>query len=74
MAFTHKMVVDIHIVDEINLCPFHVGRDFPLGNSLIGAVKLTKNANFDKHKYSEYGIGFDACGTSSLSNGYLVRT
>ena len=31
-----------------------------LGNSLFGAGKLTKNANFHKCKYSGYGIGFDA--------------
>ena len=39
-----------------------------LGNSLIGAVKLTKNADSDKYKYSGYGVnilagtGSDACG------------
>ena len=32
--------------------------DFTLGNSLFGAVKLTKNSDFDKYKYSEYGIGW----------------
>ena len=32
---------------------------FTLGNSLFGAVKLTKNAYPDKYRYSGYGIGFD---------------
>ena len=30
-----------------------------LANALFGAVKLTKNADIDKCKYSGYGIGFD---------------
>ena len=42
--------------------------DFMLRNSLFGAVKLTKNADFDKYKYSGYGIGFYAYGTFSLSD------
>ena len=28
-----------------------------------------KNDNLDKYKPSEYGTGFDACGSFSLSNG-----
>ena len=31
---------------------------FELGNCFFGAVKLTKNADLDKYKYSDYGIGF----------------
>ena len=33
--------------------------DPTLKNCLIGAVTLTKNADFDKYGYSGYGIGFD---------------
>ena len=34
--------------------------DYPtLENSLFSAVKLAKNADIDKYKYSGYGIGFD---------------
>ena len=40
--------------------PFSVGKYSTLGNSLFVAVKLTKNADPDKYKYSGYGIGFDA--------------
>ena len=43
--------------------------DFTLGNSLFGTVKLTKNVDFDKYKYSGYGIGFDAHGSFLLSDG-----
>ena len=31
-----------------------------LNNCLFGSVKLTKNANLDKYKYSCYSIGFDS--------------
>ena len=40
-----------------------------LGNSLFGAVNLTKNFDLDKYKYSGYGIGFDAGTSFSLSDG-----
>ena len=33
---------------------------FTLANCLFGAVKLTKNADSDKYKYSVYRIGFDS--------------
>ena len=52
-------MVNIYIVYEINLWPFTVAKDLALENSLFGAVKLTKIADFDKYKYSGYGIGFD---------------
>ena len=34
--------------------------DFTLGNCLFGSVKLTKNADLDKYKYSGYCIGYDS--------------
>ena len=39
---------------------FTAGKDLALGAFAFGATKLTKNADFGKHKYSGYGIGFDA--------------
>ena len=36
---------------------------------MLGAVKLAKNADNDKYKYSEYGIGFDWKGTFSFPSG-----
>ena len=48
---------------------FTVGKDLALGAFAFGATKLTKNADFGKHKYSGYGIGFDARGSYSLSDG-----
>ena len=36
---------------------------------MFGAIKLTKNVDLDKYKYSAYGIGFDAGGVFILFNG-----
>ena len=33
----------------------NLNTDFTLGNCLFGSVKLTKNADPDKYKYSHYG-------------------
>ena len=45
--------------------------DYPtLKNSLLGTVKLVKNAEIDKCKYSGYDIGFDRHGTFSVPNGF----
>ena len=40
-----------------------------LENCLFGAVKLTKNADISKYKYSRYGIGFDVKGSFSHPSG-----
>ena len=57
VTFTHKQVVNIYIIYEINLWPFNIGKDFVLGNSLFGS-----------YRYTGYGIGFDACESFSLSD------
>ena len=40
-----------------------------LEHYFFGAIKLTINADPDKYKYSSYGIGLDANGSFSLSDG-----
>ena len=60
---------NFYIVYEINLWSFVVGQDFALEKSLFGAVKFTKTADPDKYEYSGYGIGFDASGSFTLSDG-----
>ena len=62
--------VNIYIAYEINLWNYVDSSDPTLGNSLFGAVKLVKNADIDKYKYSGYGIGLDMKGTFSVSNGF----
>ena len=39
---------------------------FILKNCLFRSVKLTKNADQDKYKYSGYGISFDSCSEFSF--------
>ena len=39
-----------------------------LKNGLFGAVRLTKNVNINKYKYSGYGIGFDRKGSYWIGN------
>ena len=63
VTFTHKNVVNIYIVYEINLWVYKHNDGFTLGNSLFGAVKSTKNTDCDKCKYSVYCIGFNARGS-----------
>ena len=70
IAFTPKKVVKNYIFYEINLwdCGYF---DYPtLENYLFGAVKLVKNVDIDKYKYSGYGIGFNRRGTFSVDNGF----
>ena len=48
MTFTHKKVVNIHIVNEIKLRLCTQGADFTLDNSLFRGAKVTKNVDPDK--------------------------
>ena len=47
----------------------NLNKDFTLGNDLFGSLKLTKNADLDKYKYSSYGIGFDSSSEFLLPDG-----
>ena len=45
--------------------------DYPtLENCLFGSVKLTKNPDIDKYKYSGSGMGFDRPGKFSFGTGF----
>ena len=45
-------MANAYVVYEINLRLFSVDKDFALGNSLFGAVKLTTNHDPDKYLHS----------------------
>ena len=45
--------------------------DFTLVNCCFGSVKLTKNADLDKHKYRDYSIGFGPRSKFSLPEGTM---
>ena len=51
VTYKHKKVVNLYVIYEIT--SFHGMDNYPtLTNALFGAVKLTKNADIDKYKYS----------------------
>ena len=54
ITYTHGTVLNIYTVYELssNLNNF----DPIIENCLFGAVKLTKNSDIDKYKYSGYGV------------------
>ena len=56
--FTLNNVVKLFIIYELNRWPQDLNSNFTLKDCLFGAVKLTKNVNSDKNKYSSYSIGF----------------
>ena len=54
----HGNIVNIYIVYEITSDYKDINYS-TLENCLFGSVKLTKNSDIDKNRYSGYGIGFD---------------
>ena len=71
ILFNHKKMVNIYMAYEISVSTRGYDGYFTLENCLFGAVKLTKNADIDKYKYSRYGIGFDRKGNFSFPSGGL---
>ena len=52
ITFNYQKILNIYIVYEMNLWPFRRDYDFTLVNALFGTVKISKNAEKDKYKYS----------------------
>ena len=67
-TFTHKKIVSIYIVYELEASTSH-SSDPTIKNCLFGAVTVTKNADIEKYKYSGYGIGFDRRSSFSFQSG-----
>ena len=63
-TFNANNVVNLFIMYELD----RWSQEFNLKDSLLGAVKLTKNANPDKYFYSGCGIGFDSRSLISFPN------
>ena len=47
--------------------------DFTLNNCFFGSVRLTKNADPSKHKYSGYSIGFDSRSEFTFIDGRMGK-
>ena len=60
-TYNHGKVVKIYIVYEISR-NINISDYRTLENCLFGAVSLTKNADIDKYRYSEYGFVLDRSG------------
>ena len=71
VTYSHGTMVNIFIVHS--LIPTTKDSSVTLQNCLFGAVKLTKNADIDKYKYSGYGIGFDSRGSFTHPRGGYGR-
>ena len=69
MFFLHKNIVNLYITFELDAWSDNLSTDFTLGNYLFGPVKLTKNADPDKYKYSGYGIRFNSRSQFSWTDG-----
>ena len=69
ITYTHVKTVNICIVYEISQ-NFNISSYATMENCLFGGVILIKNNDFDKYKYSWYGIGFDRKETFSADNGF----
>ena len=69
MSFLHERVVNLCIIYELDAWSTDLTTDFTVGNCLLRILKLTKNADFEKYRYSGYGIGFDARTHFSWSDG-----
>ena len=67
-TFTSKIKVNLFVAYELDTWSKDLSTDFTLTNCLFGSVKLTKNANSDKYKYSGYEIRFNSRSLSSLAN------
>ena len=72
----YDKIINIFIVYDLQ-SNLNYNPEFTLENSLFGAIKVTKNADVNKFKYSGYGIGFDGKGvfshpTGSFSNNAII--
>ena len=62
VTYNHGKIVNIYTAFEIS-STLTSQSSFTLKNSLFGAIKITKNADTSKYKYSGYGTGFDSKGS-----------
>ena len=69
VSFLHKNVVHLYISYKLDTWSRNLNTDFTLGNCLFRVVKLAKNADPDKYRYSGYGIGLNSRLQFSQSDG-----
>ena len=68
-----KEVINLYISYTLSPWLRNLNTNFTLSNCLFGSVKLTKNVDPDKYKYSGYSIGFDSCSEFLFREGNMER-
>ena len=68
-----KKVINKYISHTLNPWLRNLNTDFTLTDCFVGSVKLTKNANSDKYRYSGYSIGFDSRSEFFFTGGRMGR-
>ena len=68
IPFSHKSVVNIYIIYELNTISSTRNTDFTAQDCLFGAVKITKDTNTSHYHYSGSGICFDEGSNFSFGN------
>ena len=71
VTFLQKNRVNVYITYKLDTWSKDLITDFTPGNCLFRAVKLTKNSDPKKYKYSSYGIGFDSTSQFSWTDGRM---
>ena len=56
-----KKVINLYVSFTLDPQLRNLNTFFSLGNCLFWSVKLTKDADLDKYKYTGYSIIFDSC-------------
>ena len=69
ITYTPQTILNIYIIYEMTKNN-SISSYRALENCFFGAVKLTKNTDIEKYKYSGYGIGFDRKGEFSFGDGF----
>ena len=69
VTYNHGLIVNMYVVYRLTPKNNLGGIDPTLQNCVFGAIKLTKNVDIDKYKYSGYGTGLNSS-FSHPSGGY----
>ena len=72
-VFIPKKVINLYISYKLTPWLRNLETGFTLNNCLLGSLKLTKNADPDKYKYSNYSIGFDYRSELLFTDGRMER-
>ena len=71
--FIPEKVINLYISYKLTPWLRNLETGFALNNCLLGSLKLTKNADPDKYKYSNYSIGFDYRSELLFTDGRMER-